>query len=399
MPTGACDFFSEHSGIDLTDKALKILHIITGLQTGGAETMLLKLVRAAQQTEHEHIVVSLMNEGTRGSDIEQYCPLYCIGLKRGRATFPALLELSRIVKEIDPDLLQGWMYHGNLAAFLIGKWQKKKVYWNIRDSGSQPKKNVILTRLIIRVSAWLSGFVDRILVNSHQALRQHQKLGFSRDNWFYIPNGFELDHFFPAAEASASVEPLAPIPPMAKRFVHVARFHPMKNHVGLIEAVSRAMAKDEKIYCLLAGREVDSENTLLMKAIQRGGSPERFRLLGELKDPRTLYWHADYLILSSLWGEAFPNVLGEAMACGLPCITTDVGDSAAIVGDLGWVCPFDAPEQLSEAIYQAAQLNQKEYAQLSTDCCDEIRAFYNITKVCDAYHKAYQLVLSSSGEN
>ena len=145
---------------------MKILHIITGLGTGGAETMLLKLVKESSGRPESHVVVSLMDEGTRGQEVKKHASLYCLGLGQGRFSMFALIRLFRIVKKETPDVLQGWMYHANLAAFFVSLFVKKPMYWNIRHSLSDASQEKKLTRLIIKLTALLSKHTKAILFNS-----------------------------------------------------------------------------------------------------------------------------------------------------------------------------------------------------------------------------------------
>ncbi len=372
------------------------MHIISGLATGGAEAMLLKLIGTANPKTHQHFVISLMDMGTIGKKLMRHCPVYCIDLKRNHPSPLAIAKLVFLVRRLQPDLIQGWMYHGNLAACLCGQILNKRYFWNIRASLSSRTSYPFLTRFIVNLNRRLSKRVECIIANSHQAIKEHKQAGFSKHNWLYLPNGFECANLEMKKVGERRTTFGKKLPSDAFIFLHAARYHPFKNHLGFVAAVSKLMKKDQRLFCIMAGNGVDSRNEELMSSLVRSGVRERFQLMGDVDNMSTLYEEVDYLILNSLWGEAFPNVLGEAMSFGVPCITTAVGDSAEIVGDCGWTCAVASPEELTQAMIEATELAPTDYIQLSARCQARVRERYEIKQVSEAYENAYESRLAEA---
>lgn len=328
---------------------IRVCHVTTSLETGGAELMLEKLIasRASGATES---VISLRGEGTVGPRLAaQGVAVRAIGL--GTVPGPAhLLRLRAAVRASQPDVLVGWMYHGNLAAWAGRRWAPEaRLVWGIRNSFMGFAVERPLTRPVIRLGAALSRRTDAIIYNSAAGARQHQAIGFDAARGEVIPNGFDLERFKPDPDARAWLRGTLGVGPDEFLVGQVARFHPMKNQVGLLRAAGRAAATGMAIRVVMAGSNIEG-NAILAEAARISGMTGRVHFLDERADVQRIMAGIDVLCSPSLWGEAFPNVVGEAMACGVPCIVTDVGDSAAVVGDTGTVVPHDSESGLAEAL-------------------------------------------------
>jgi glycosyltransferase involved in cell wall biosynthesis len=366
---------------------MKILHIITGLGTGGAEAMLQKLVYESSCRPENHVVVSLMGEGTRGQEIKEHASLYCLGLGQGRLSIAAFVRLFQIVKEENPDVIQGWMYHSNLAGFFVNIFFRKPLFWNIRHSLSDIKNEKRMTRFFIQIGAILSRFTKKVVYNSRNSIQQHLAIGYSGQNAVFIPNGFDLNVFVDAS--SSSFRSQNNLSEEAILLVHVARFHPVKNHKGLIQVLSSVLPQYSNLYCLMVGKDVCLGNKELEKLILRSGFADRYRLLGERNDLPTIYSAVNYTVNPS-WGEGFPNVVGESMACGTPCIVSDVGDSKMIVGEFGFDFNPENESEFRRAIVRALELGRSEYNTLSNACRQRIGEQYTIAAIYSQYVNMYR---------
>jgi glycosyltransferase involved in cell wall biosynthesis len=374
---------------------MKILHVITSLNTGGAEMMLTKLVAASLFSKEVHIVISLMDKGTLGDQVSKYAELYSLDLKAGDLSLKSLINLYRIIKQEDPDIIQGWMYHANIAALLVNFILRKKLVWNVRQSLVDIKLEKRLTAILIRMSAFFSGCVDKIIFNSHVSLSQHVKIGFAERNTVVIANGFDLDKFRPqSSEQILAFKLKYGLPQNSKIFGHVARYHPMKNHIGFIYEISKVLFEQPNLYCVMVGKGVSEVNAELVNAINNTNYPDRFIILGERHDLANIYGVFDFIVNSSQWGEAFPNVIGEAMACGTPCIVTDVGDSKYIVADLGFVYSPSKSEELNPYLNQCINMTTDEYLRLSISCRDHISKNYSINTIYKQYIQLYKKLLN-----
>ncbi|MHB1566956.1 MAG: glycosyltransferase [Acidiferrobacter sp.] len=332
---------------------MKVLHIITGLQTGGAEMMLAKLVSSPCLTTSTVAVVSLIRRGPIADLIEaQGIPVYGLGMTSGIGGGAAVWRLRRVVRALRPELIQGWMYHGNLGALaaraFLPTWVP--VAWNVRQSLYDIVHEKALTRHVIRWNARLSANAQAIIYNARISASQHQAIGFDPQRAVILPNGFDLRRFQPEPEVRNAVRAelgyRSDIPVVGM----FARFHPMKDHHTFLEAARLVIAQRPELQVLMIGRGIDADNDSLRQQCDALGLSAHVRLLGERADVSRFMKAVDVCVLSSAWGEAFPNVLGEAMACGIPCVATSIGSSAEIIGDTGVVVPPRDPQALADGM-------------------------------------------------
>lgn len=320
---------------------MKILHIITGLERGGAETM---LTRLAPRLDCPNIVVSLTSEGSLGPELQAAgVPVLALGLRRGRPSPAAIFRLRNIVKRERPTLLQTWLYHADLLGLLTSFFlHDVPVVWNLRCSDLDVSKYSFGTRAVRWLSARASSLPAAIVVNSEAGRSSHAALGYRPKRWELIPNGFDTARFQPDAAARACFRRELRIGDNEPLIGMIARVDPMKDYDNFFAAAERIGAARPEAKFLVAGRGTE---TLAVPP----GLLDRVFLLGERGDIPKLLTALDVMILSSAFGEGFPNILAEAMACGVPCISTDVGDAAVIVGDTGRIVPPRDGVALSDA--------------------------------------------------
>ncbi|MEO3432604.1 glycosyltransferase [Inquilinus sp. CAU 1745] len=378
---------------------MKILHVITGLSDGGAEAVLHRL--CTYDDVHRHAVVSLMDEGKYGPLLRAAgVDVYCLGMPRGGVTLRALLRLVMLLRQQRPQVVQTWMYHadliGGLAARLAGI---REVCWGIRHSNLVLGKSRRSTILVAKTCAWLSGVVPRTIVCcSHQAAEVHRALGYAGDKFRIIPNGYDLTRFAPDLSARLrlrmgwSSDSDVPVIGM------VARFDPQKDHGNLIAALGRLSLNGQQFLCILAGYGVDAENAELCGRLEAAGVRDRVLLLGQQSDIPAIMSALDVHVLSSS-SEAFPNVLAEAMACGIPCVTTDVGDASLIVGKTGWVVPPRDGQALAGALAVAlgARLDPAAWEDRRQACQSHILEKFSIERMIEAYHAVWQEAAGQTG--
>ncbi len=332
---------------------MKVLHIITGLRTGGAEMMLAKLVSHPCLAPSTIAVVSLIKRGPIADLIEaQGVRVHCLGMALGTGGGSAPWKLGRIVRAQPPDVIQGWMYHGNLAALAARAFLPAPVpvAWNIRQSLYSITDEKRLTRSTIRWNARLSRRAQAIIYNTPSSAHQHNAIGFDSQHAVIIPNGFDVHLFQPDTEVRSQIRAQLGYGSNIPIVGMFARYHPMKDHRTFLEAVRLVVAERPNLRVIMVGRGVDASNENLMRWLRAFNLEPYVQLLGERMDVAHLMQAVDVCALSSAWGEGFPNVLGEAMACGVPCVTTDIGGSADIVGDTGVVVSPRDPQALAAGI-------------------------------------------------
>lgn len=327
-----------------------VLHVITDLDDGGAEAVLYRL--CSHGTTDRHHVVSLMDAGKYGPLLEaRGIPVTCLDMPRGRLTLSGLWRLWRLIRQLRPDAMQSWMYHADLVGGVIARLAgRRNICWGIHNAALIPGKSTGNTIRVAKVCARLSRLVPRHIVCCAEKSRTvHSALGYDAARMRVVPNGYDLSLFQPDRMAGAELRRRLGFASDALLIGVVARFDPMKDHDNLLKALSLLKARGVVPACLLVGAGMVADNAELAARIARLGLADQVRLLGRRSDIPAVMNALDLHVMSSL-SEAFPNVVAEAMACGTPCISTDVGDAALIVGSTGWIVPPSDPEALAAAI-------------------------------------------------
>jgi glycosyltransferase involved in cell wall biosynthesis len=321
---------------------MKVMHIITGLRRAGAEAM---LARLAPHLGFSNIVISLMDEGALGPELRAAgVPVIALGMRRGHASLGAIAHLWRIIRVERPQILQTWLYHADLLGLFESFLSPGlRLVWNLRCSDMDLDAYSTGTRIVRSVLARASRIPDAVVVNSEAGRRFHEALGYRPKRWELIPNGFDVDHLRPSASARAQFRTRLGLAEGDWLIGMVARVDPMKDHPNFLAAAERIAAMRPDARFLLVGRGTEK---LLVPASLVG----RFHALGERGDIPDLLPSLDVLVVSSAFGEGFPNVIGEAMACGVPCVSTDVGDAATIVADTGVVVARRDPSALANGV-------------------------------------------------
>ncbi len=371
---------------------IKLTHIITGLNTGGAEMMLQKLLSAIDRDTFDCTVISLTDCGAVGDKIRALgFTVHTLGMKRGVPNPIALLKLVKILRQIKPDAIQTWMYHadllGGLAAKLAGSFP---VAWGIRHSDLDPKDSSRMTIWTAKLCAILSGVLPtQIVCCSEASERVHVKLGYNKEKMIVIPNGFDLTKFKPDANAKGRLRDMLGLEPSAVIIGHVARFNAQKDHNSFVEAAGILSKKNNNVHFVLCGDDVTDENTELNKWIDDAGIVDRVHLLGRRSDVAELVPGFDIATSSSSFGEGFPNVVGEAMACAVPCVVTDVGDSALIVGDTGEVVNPRDPVALASAWENIIDLGESGIEKLGQLAKKRVEDNFSLPKIVNLYETIY----------
>ena len=377
-----------------------VTHIITDVSTGGAEIMLLKLLSHIDRQRFAARVISLTSSGPIGDKLEALgIPVQVLGMLPGSPDPRAVLRLAGWLRSYPPALVQTWMYHadlvGGLAARLAGH---APVIWGIRNSSLDVVHSRRSTRWTVKACALLSNFLPaRIVSCSETARRIHINLGYAANKLLVIPNGFDLDLFRPDPQGRASLRQELEISPETRLVGLVGRFDPQKDHQTFIQAASRVREKVEGVEFLLCGDGITWENAQLAGWIEERGLRNCFHLLGRREDIPRLSAALDVACSSSAYGEAFSNVLGEAMACGVPCVVTDVGDSAYIVGETGKVVPPRDSLALAGALVEMLALAPDQRLELGVEARQRTQQSFDIHAVVRDYEQLYLRTITSRG--
>ena len=380
---------------------MKVLHIITGLGLGGAESALYRLVTSNNNAVNvKHVVVSIVDFGVFGKRLnEAGIEVHMIGMPRGRVTVKGLITLWTLIRKINPDVVQTWMYHADLIGGVVARVAGyKNIIWGIvnfnLDRGAATKS----TRWAAHLCSKLSAFVPKKIVScSDRAMQAHISIGYIASKFVNIPLGYNLDEFKPLEMEKNGIRTSWGIKVNDTILGCVARWDPQKDHSNLLKAVALLEKKGLIFPCVLAGPGIDYKNTELINLIDTtviNGAKSNLVLIGLADNISALMSALDVHILSSR-GEAFPNVVAEAMACGTPCIVTDVGDAAAIVGNTGWVVPPNDSVALASAIENATlAMNDKEsWHKRKYECRTRIAENYSMDRMTNAYLDLWKSLL------
>ncbi|MGH7075640.1 MAG: glycosyltransferase [Stellaceae bacterium] len=367
---------------------MRILHVTTALDVGGAEMMILKLASHARFTNS---VLALLNWGPMGELFqEQRIGVTALGLPKPGAVIGMPREVHRVFRAFRPDIIQGWLYHGNLLASLLGPIYGIPVLWNIRQLVHAPEIEKRHTRATLRMLTWLHRVPRRIIYNSEIARAQHEAIGLPHDKGVVIPNGFDTEKFRPDPAARAAVRQELGISESAILVGQIGRDHVMKAHDVFLGAAKIVADKSRQTYFVIAGRGVD-QNQRLFNLRAQLGLVDKVRLLGHRADVERLTAALD-IACNSSFTEAFSNAIGEALACGLPAVVTEVGDSVRIIGAAGRHVPPNNATALAAAILEIAG-SDRERARLGCEARKRAVALYSIGPICDSYEILYRHVV------
>lgn len=371
------------------------MFVITGLSTGGAENMLSKLLSAMDRAEFDPVVLSLRDHGTMGSRIEKLgIKVFDIDVRGEIPSLTGILRLRRVVRQVRPDLIQGWMYHGNLAAWLAARMAPVRVplAWNIRHTIYDLKKEKPITAQVIRVGARLSSTPSRIVYNATVSARLHEKFGYDPSRTVVLPNGFDCERFRPSIEARAGLKRELGVSEDATLIGMVSRYHRVKDHGNYLRAAGMLAARRSDLEFVLVGKGLDPGNGELLKAIDEQGLGGRVHLLGERHDIPYITAGLD-IATSSSWAEAFPNVVGEAMACGVPCVVTDVGDSSVIVGETGVAVPPRDSAALAAGWGKLLDFSPEQRLRLGAAARQRVVEKYSLASIARQYETMFRAIL------
>jgi len=376
---------------------VKILHVISTLAQGGAEAVLFRLI-AASTPVLEHVVISMTGDAyyvpkLRAADIE----VHTLNMPRGRLTIGGMVRLRRLVIDAQPDVVQTWMYHADLVGGLIARWAGVPVVWGVRNSNLDAHSSSVSARIVAKVCSFISSWLpEAIICCSEKAACIHQGIGYRAEKFVIIPNGVDLTRFAPDAALRARARMAWGVEPDQTLLGMVARWDPQKDHDTLSIALAHLTNRGVIFRFVMVGTGMSQDNAELRDNVDRLGLRNRIIFAGPMEDIPAVMNAMDLHVLSSAYGEAFPNVVAEAMACGTPCVVTDVGDSAQIVGATGWVVPPKDPDALAQGIQDALiALGSSGRELLGQLGRTRIEERFGLKKMVDAYVALWRSVANA----
>jgi glycosyltransferase involved in cell wall biosynthesis len=367
---------------------MKILHVITGLNDGGAEGALYRLCK--NDNTNSHFVVSLLSGGKYHSKFKQInISTYSLDLNSAFGIFRSIHNYKKILNNIKPDIIQTWLYHadffGGVCSYFFGY---KTIVWNIRNCNTSRKALSISTRIIVYINSVISNFIPKRIISVSQiAALHHIKIGFNSNKFVNIPNGYEFNETL-----KQSIDLLELKNKSSFLIGMIARYDPQKDHKNLLKSLAILKEKHLEFNCLLVGTGMCLDNKKLINEIDALKLNDCVNLLGRRDDISNVMKVLDLHILSS-FGEAFPNVLVEAMSNKTLCVSTDVGDSSLIINGNGWIVEPESPSKLANAIIDAHKLflnNRQEWELMRIKAKESVTLRYSIDTILEMYLKLYK---------
>lgn len=363
------------------------MHIITCLDEGGAEAVLTRL--CIYDLSSHHIVISLKDKGKYGTILESRgIEVYELEIQSFFGFICAFFKLVQLIKCIKPCAVQTWMYHsdfiGGIAARIAGV---SRVIWGVRMS-SMDVEGSLRTKCLIKICAILSKFIPyKIVYCAKKSEDVHRLIGYDPSKSVVIGNGYDLSSFKRDDNLRKKVRNQFKIDQDTVLLGFVARYDPLKDHSNLLQSLALIKKSVNNFQCLLVGKGLSCENAQLTQEIESLGLVENIVLAGSREDIPAIMNALDLHVMSSL-SEGFPNVLAEAMACGTPCVSTDVGDAGFILAAYGLICPPQSPNELSRAIIDMVneyRSNPELWEERSIKGIEHIRENYSLGKMLVKY--------------
>jgi glycosyltransferase involved in cell wall biosynthesis len=372
----------------------KILHIITGLDNGGAEAIMFRFV--TYDKSNIHYVVSLRDYGKYGNLlILNNINVHILNISSFYNFFQSIYKLISIIKDIKPDIVQTWMYHADLFGGVISKISNvKKIFWGIHNS-TITNSTKLSTRIIIKINSLLSKYVpNKIISCSNRAITIHKSLGFSVNKFFCIHNGYSSKDFYPDILLRQNFRQTYEFSNDIFILGMIARYDNQKDPLNFFKAISIIKKQTKiKFKCILVGSGMDINNKELVNILQSFSLIDDFILFGQSNDINTILNGIDLNILSSRYGEAFPNVIAEAMLSETPCIATNVGDVETLISDTGWIIEPNNSEQLANQIilcFEEYSNNFLKWKERSTNARKRIKDNFTIELMVNNYNKIWK---------
>lgn len=381
---------------------MRIVHIISGLSVGGAEMMLYRMIQSAQKDGTEHTVISLSSVDMIGDRIRSLgVDVRLLGMQRGLPNPFLILKLIQWLVDLRPDIVQTWMYHadlfGGVAACLtraILKWRmpsgnRLRLVWGVHQTEFPAISNNRKLGAVAKCCALLSSRVpDTIVCCAEAAMRTHIGGGYCMRRMQVIYNGFDVDLFKPGRRDEDPLRKLLSLDMHAPIVGIVGRDDPAKDYGNFVAAVAKVSPQWPGCHFVMIGKGLDENNTALRSLIEQAGVSRVCHLVGPRSDLHDLIPGFDLFCLSSR-SEGLPTVVGEAMACGVPCVATDVGDTRLLVGETGRLVKKSDPDALATALLSMLGLPAERRQRLGLLARERIETHFSITASWLQYKRAY----------
>ena len=377
---------------------IKIVHVINSFQFGGAEAMLCNLLLRTDRDRFEPSVVALIDDlSVAAPIIEAGIPLAVMGMRPGIPDPRGVARLARHLRRVRPAIVQTWMDHSNLIGGLASRLATRApVVWGVHHSDHVRALTKCTTLITVGACARLSNYLPaRIVFCSEHARTLYAQRGFAAAKMDVIPNGFDISRFRPDPAARAKIRRELNIDDTTPLIGLVARYDPFKDHVGFLHAAALLLKACPNARFLLCGSNVDRNNSALASLIDSLGLARHCHLLGPRRDVPSVMAALDILASSSI-SEAFPLTVGEAMACGVPCVATDVGDSAMMVGATGRIVPPRDPQAITDSWNEILAMSPGARHAMGAAARQRVCELFDLQAVTRRYESLYRSLVAGA---
>lgn len=362
-------------------KKLKVIHLIPSLDRGGAEMSLIKLVKNTNEIL-DHEIMTFSQKGSMSCELEEIgIPVHTLNFKK-TGYIKSIYIFYKFLKSNKFNIMQTWMYHADLFGLISAKLAGiNSIFWNVRCSTVYINDKSIKKQLVLRTNAFLSKYVCGIITNAHINKEVHIKYGYHNKNWSVIPNAFDTDKFCPSKDIYNKKRHELAISSDEILIGFMARFDEFKDHETFLKVIEKLSIENKKIKGILVGRGI--KNAKITNNYKKKLN-DSLILIDEVCDTSTFYKIMDVHLLTST-SEGFPNVIGEAMSTGVPCVATNCGDCAEIIGDTGYISKAKDIQSIVNNIKKIIQ----EKSEKSEAARVRIINNYSINIMCNNYHRIY----------
>jgi glycosyltransferase involved in cell wall biosynthesis len=379
---------------------MRITHVITGLNVGGAETMLYRLICHMDRGRFDTEVISLTDLGPIGKQIQDLgISVRCLSMNRKAPNPLAFFQLSRLLRKSRPQVVQTWMMHsdllGGLAALVAGRFP---VVWGVHQMPLDPAFSNCRSKMTVRCCVKLSTKIpSKIVCCSNATMNTYAALGYPRGSMVVIPNGFDLTTLYRDDEGGKAIRAELDLSENTPIVGLVARFHPQKDHMTFFRAADLLIRRLPAVHFVLCGDGVTLTETILRELVASSASPGSFHLLGRRNDVRRVISAFTVATLASA-SEAFPLSIGEAMCCETTCVATDVGDVRKIVGTTGRIVPAGNAVALSQAWFDLLSMSSLARRNLGRAARDRVGRKFSLRSIVSKYQTLYEEVGDSKSD-
>lgn len=367
---------------------IKVAHISTGLETGGAEVQLVRLLEAFDKNKFELMVIGLDRDTYLGDQIRKLgIPVYALNIKKKPF---AIRHAYSLLKDFNPDIIHGTMYEGGVLGSVLRRFLPKKpnIIWTVHEGLENYRQESLRKQLQLRFWGLLSSLPDCLMYVSYLNREQHLNWGFDNQKATVMTNGVNTQRFYPNPNAKHAIRKELGIPQDSFVIGITARFHPVKNHIGFINSAAILSKTHPETHFMMVGTHIDQENTVLTDLIEKY-QLNNMHLLGNREDIPEVVNAYDIAALTS-FGEAFPLTLGEAMASAVPCVATDVGDNDYIIKATGRVVPVNNDQAMAMAWQTLLEMDKEDFKQLGQEASERVLKKFTLAQQVQQHESLYQ---------